>query len=189
MDSFDSRCLHETKRHLQTLDLYVCSHKRRWGTYIILSRHVLKKLCDNVLHVLAWMVNFTMLFNCFAEVAALGLAVGEYVTSPFYPSCASPVTIIQCIAVTAVLTVALLNSCSVKSAAQLLVLLTASKLIVLAIVSGELKEIRHFSIAPGCVSSSFYCTICVSYVIWFWLMFLKIWADLHICVNLTLFFG
>ncbi|XP_078483262.1 b(0,+)-type amino acid transporter 1-like isoform X1 [Ciona intestinalis] len=67
--------------------------------------------------------------------AVQGLALGEYISRPFYPSCDPPQSIIQLIAVAATLFIVVVNCYSVKIAARLGIFFTFSKVTVLIIMA------------------------------------------------------
>uniref|UniRef100_H2ZPS5 Amino acid permease/ SLC12A domain-containing protein n=1 Tax=Ciona savignyi TaxID=51511 RepID=H2ZPS5_CIOSA len=67
--------------------------------------------------------------------AIQGLALGEYISRPFYPSCDPPQIIIQLIAVSLTLTVVTINCYSVKIAARLGIFFTFAKITALIIMS------------------------------------------------------
>uniref|UniRef100_H2ZPS6 Amino acid permease/ SLC12A domain-containing protein n=1 Tax=Ciona savignyi TaxID=51511 RepID=H2ZPS6_CIOSA len=72
--------------------------------------------------------------------AIQGLALGEYISRPFYPSCDPPQIIIQLIAVSLTLTVVTINCYSVKIAARLGIFFTFAKITALIIMSRLLVD-------------------------------------------------
>ncbi|KAG8437384.1 hypothetical protein GDO86_008180, partial [Hymenochirus boettgeri] len=66
--------------------------------------------------------------------AIICLSFAEYVSAPFYPGCSPPTVVVKCLAASAILTIILVNSLSVKLASNVQIFFTAAKMIIVIII-------------------------------------------------------
>ncbi|XP_046755420.1 B(0,+)-type amino acid transporter 1 isoform X1 [Gallus gallus] len=70
-----------------------------------------------------------------SSFAIICLSFAEYASAPFYPGCDPPPVVIKCLAAAAIVVITVVNSLSVKLGSYLQNLLTAAKMVVVAIIA------------------------------------------------------